>query len=143
MKILRGQKGAAAVEFAIILPILVVLLFGIIEFGVLLYDKAVITNASRVGARAGTVFRSDPVSGDYAPLSNGEITNIVTSYLSNHLITFGSSSPPTITAISCQDSGDLLPVTVQYHYDFLVLPNFIASLAGGINIGAEAVMRCE
>jgi Flp pilus assembly protein TadG len=36
------------------------LLFGIIEFGIILYDKAMITNASREGARAGIVY-SEPI----------------------------------------------------------------------------------
>ena len=46
-------------EFAIIAPLLFIILFGIIEFGILIYNKAMITNASREGARAGIVF-SDP-----------------------------------------------------------------------------------
>jgi Flp pilus assembly protein TadG len=50
-----NQKGAALLEFAIILPILLLLVFGIIEFGLLFYSKQVITNASREGARAGIV----------------------------------------------------------------------------------------
>ena len=43
-----GQKGAAAVEFAIVMPLLVLLTFGIIEFSILFYNKAMVTNASRV-----------------------------------------------------------------------------------------------
>jgi len=140
---LKNQGGSSAVEFAIVLPILVLLVFGIIEFGLLLYDKAVITNASREGARVGIVYRADPTTGDYIPLTEGEITNVVTNYLSNHLVTFGTPSPANILPDQCQDSGDLLTVTVQYHYDFLVIPNFITNLTGGINLGAETVMRCE
>ena len=56
----RNQRGASAVEFALILPILICVLFGIVEFGLLMYDKAVITNASREGARAGIVFSPRP-----------------------------------------------------------------------------------
>jgi Flp pilus assembly protein TadG len=47
---IRDQNGGAAVEFAIILPLLIALLFGIVEFGLLLYNKQIITNASREGA---------------------------------------------------------------------------------------------
>ncbi|MGD8892889.1 MAG: pilus assembly protein, partial [Desulfobacterales bacterium] len=57
--LIEDQNGATVVEFAIILPLLIVFLFGIIEFGLLLYNKQVITNASREGARAGLVVR-DP-----------------------------------------------------------------------------------
>ena len=47
----HNQKGAALLEFAIILPFLLVLVFGMIEFGLIAYNKQVITNASREGAR--------------------------------------------------------------------------------------------
>ena len=51
----NGERGASAIEFAVILPLLLVVLFGIIEFGFVLYNKAVLTNACREGARAGIV----------------------------------------------------------------------------------------
>ena len=54
----KDQTGASAVEFAIILPLLVVFVFGIIEFGLIFYNKAMLTNASREAARAGIVFRA-------------------------------------------------------------------------------------
>jgi len=47
----RGQEGAAAVEFALILPILIFLVLGGIDFGHRLYMQHLITNASREGAR--------------------------------------------------------------------------------------------
>ena len=52
---MKNQRGASAIEFAIVFPLLVLLLFGIIEFSLILYDKVMITNASREGARAGIV----------------------------------------------------------------------------------------
>ena len=55
---INDQKGAVAVEFAFVLPLLVVLLVGIMEFGLILYNQQVITNACREGARAGIVARS-------------------------------------------------------------------------------------
>jgi Flp pilus assembly protein TadG len=54
----KSQKGAAVIEFALILPILLLLLLGTIDGSLALYDKAVITNASREGARAGIVARN-------------------------------------------------------------------------------------
>ncbi len=41
------RKGQALAEFALTAPLLLLLIFGIIEFGILFYNKAVITNASR------------------------------------------------------------------------------------------------
>ena len=47
------ERGAAVVEFAIVLPFLMLLLIGIIELGLLFYNQQVLTNASREGARSG------------------------------------------------------------------------------------------
>src|SRR5512136_2031326 len=133
----RGEAGASAVEFAIILPILVLLIFGIIELSVAFYDKAMITNASREGARAGIVFRVPPVTDD-------EITNIVNTYLGSNLMTFGGPTTANITVTrNGYNPGDELKVSVNYTYTFLLIPNFIASLSGGVNLVAETIMRME
>jgi Flp pilus assembly protein TadG len=136
------QKGAAAVEFAIVLPLLLMLLFGIIEFSVILYDKAMITNASREGTRAGIVYRWP------AKLTEGEIKTVVTNYAKNYLISLGSGSPP-LTAGDIQvtgaggPEGSPLTVRVNYQYTYLVIPNFVAAITGPLNLAAETVMRME
>ena len=77
----RRNRGAALVEFAIILPLLLVILIGILEFGLLFYNKQIITNASREAARAGIAYS------DYS-----QITSIVPQYCQNRMITFGTPS---------------------------------------------------
>ena len=52
---LGSRRGQSAVELALVLPMLFVVIFGAVEFGTAMYDKAVLTNASREGARAGIV----------------------------------------------------------------------------------------
>ena len=54
----ESQKGALAVEFALVLPVLLLLILAIIELSFFLFNRAVITNAAREGARAGIVQRS-------------------------------------------------------------------------------------
>jgi Flp pilus assembly protein TadG len=54
----RGEKGTVLVEMAIVLPILVLILIGTIEFGIVLHDHLVLQNASREGARFGVVGNS-------------------------------------------------------------------------------------
>ena len=51
----RSRRGQALVEFALVLPIILAVMFGAVEFGTALYDKAVITNASREVLRFGVV----------------------------------------------------------------------------------------
>jgi Flp pilus assembly protein TadG len=149
MKCIRkkiGEKGAAVVEFAVVLPLLLLILFGIIEFGVLLYDKAVITNASREGARAAIVYGYDPNLEQIQRLSDAEISAVVTSYVSAKLISFGTGTP--VTTITPPDptqvpSGNPITVTVTYHYDFLIVPAFISNFLGGINLVGATTMRAE
>ena len=50
-----GERGAAAVEFAIVLPILIVLIFGIIDFGLFFYNDLLLTQAARDAARFASV----------------------------------------------------------------------------------------
>ena len=138
---IKNQKGAALVEFAIVLPLLLVLVFGMIEFSIMFYDKAVITNASREGARAGIVY-SYPNR-----ITEGEIEATVGNYVSNKLITFGATTPSaeemtTVTG-QCANAGDVVTVAVTFPYEFLVLPNFITTLTGSIDLSAVTIMRCE
>ena len=51
----KGEDGAAAVEFALLLPLLVVLLFGFIQFGTAFNTRIQATNAAREGARMAVV----------------------------------------------------------------------------------------
>jgi len=136
-KNMHDQKGVAAVEFALILLPLVLLIFGAIEFTTALYDKAVITNASREGARAGIVY-DDPRR------SNSDILDAVNRYCSDNMISLGGASDISTQITRGGDTaGDPLTVRVTYTYNFLVLPNFITSLAPGITMEAETVMRME
>jgi Flp pilus assembly pilin Flp len=51
----RGEDGAAAVEFALLLPLLVLLLFGIIQFGIAFNARIQATNAAREAARTAVI----------------------------------------------------------------------------------------
>jgi Flp pilus assembly protein TadG len=57
-----NERGAAAVEFALVLPLLMLLLFGIIEFGRAYNAKVTLTHAAREGARALAVDDGDPIA---------------------------------------------------------------------------------
>jgi Flp pilus assembly protein TadG len=144
-KKLRANGGQAIIEFAFVLPLLCIIVLGIIEFGVLFYDKAVITNASREGARAGIVYQD--IDGDrvYDPHSYNDIKNAVDNYLQGKLITFGVSPPSWTTNLLANEAispGGRVDVQVVYTHRYLVLPNFLG-LGNTINISAETIMRVE
>ena len=149
--IMRDENGGSLIEFAIIAPLLFVILFGIIEFGVLLFDKAMLTNASREGARAGIVYDFDSSTGTNHP-DNATIIAAVQQYCQDYLISFDSSSAVNIAisrsgSPSLDSAGDQLTVNVTYPFRFLVFSNVLALLGGGINdnlnLQAETVMRME
>jgi Flp pilus assembly protein TadG len=147
MEIFKRQKGVAAVEFALILPVFSILVFGMIEYSLFLYDQQMITNASREGARAGIV--SSP-----SALTDDEITTIVDNYVGNKLVNFGAVNSPT-TTIQRESAdgttfvfGDDLTVIVTYTYEFLLFPALVTNLMGvttdgTIDLVATAVMKME
>lgn len=158
--ITRNQNGATAVEFAIILPVLILVLFGIIEFGLVLFNKQIITNASREGARAGIVNR-DPVV--RFRTETPFIEDVVSNWLAGHLVTFGDTDGAEIVVeIWDNDLGDFdevndidpvnrctvfecpLRVTVKYDYEFLVLSLPLRFLGfGSIILDGTSEMRME
>jgi Flp pilus assembly protein TadG len=142
------ERGASAVEFALVLPVLMLILFGIIEFGFIMYDKALITNASREGARRGIVY-SENTAGIPVAVPASDITNIVSSYCASYLVSLGTgtATPSTTVTGNCAVPGNSLTVAVSYPYTFLVLPDlgrsYGGSLSGGITLSGTTVMRCE
>ncbi|MFZ2171118.1 MAG: TadE/TadG family type IV pilus assembly protein [Methylococcaceae bacterium] len=140
------QKGAAMVEFAIVLPLFIVLVFGIIEFSLMLFDQAVITNASREAARSAIAFRNPK-------LTIAQIKDVAINYCSTHLISFGAGAIPSVDILPkpspltdpiTNTAGASITTTVTYPYNFLVF----SGLTGGLidnpkTLSATTVMNNE
>jgi Flp pilus assembly protein TadG len=56
---IRDERGQTMVEFALVVPILCLVLFGVLQFGALYNDYVTLTDASRVGAREAAVSRHE------------------------------------------------------------------------------------
>lgn len=129
---LQNNRGVAAVELAFCLPILVLLVCGSIEFGLLFYNQQVITNASREGVRAGIV----------AGTVDADIMQIVENYCNGRMINLNGTNELQADAVtvSAPDGNDDLTVSVIYDYNFLF---------GGIlgftekTLSAQTIMRME
>jgi Flp pilus assembly protein TadG len=141
---LNDQRGGALIEFVIVLPILLLLVAGIVDFGILFYNKQVITNASREGARAGIVYQLDEYDNKIVP----DIPQIVQTYCDGRLWTSGGSSSPTTTVpdVASLSYPSDLTVTVSFTYRFLL--SSILNMLGGnfgptLDISAATVMRME
>lgn len=136
----RFGRGVAAVEFALILPLLLVILFGIIDFGLMLYDKAVITNAAREGARAGIVLRNPR-------LTKAEIEAVANNYCRGAVLRIAEPAPCTATATlpSPVAFGAELVVRVDYTYEGPIMR--LIQLVGGqlsiVDMSSVARMKYE
>ena len=127
------QRGAAAVELALVLPLFLVLIFGTVEFGLALHAKGLLASAAREGARFGVVFTTPRKT-------EAEIQARVQNYLSQT----GFAGPVAITVAGAGgNSGDPLRVTIQYDYRLRVLPRFINGMLGRIDLRTDTIMRME
>ena len=121
----KGQFGGAAIEFALIFPILIALIMGILEFGLILHMKNVLANASREGARNAIIM----VLGRDSTSVQTAAEDSVNTFLDNSGWDHGEGSDITIE-ITDQDgntpvpekSGDSVRVSVTRTYTYLILP---------------------
>ena len=131
-----NQKGATAVEFAIVLSLLITLIFGIIEFGLFIFNRQIITNAAREGARSGIIARA-------VRLPDSEIKKKVREYAAQYLITFGDdvlTDDDIVIPARCLKFQCDLEVQVNYKYKFLFLSNMGI---GSIDLQATSAMKME
>lgn len=129
MNVLKNQSGQALVEFAIILPILILIIMGILQFGMMLNTYLTIENASREGARTGIVGSSD-----------AEIKNLITD-ISPTL----DSRDLTVTITpqgASRQSGTTLTVKVSYNYK-LTVPIISSIFNNAIVLNGQTSMRIE
>lgn len=145
---LSSEKGAAIVEFALIVPLLLLLIFGMIEFGILLYNQHMLTNASREGARRGIVSAGETG----ARITKAEISEVINAYCENRLITFGENNAPVIKcylngeerdAMDDAEFGDTLAVSASFNYDFLLVPALMEGFVEVMGLSAQATMKYE
>ncbi len=127
----RGnRRGAAVVEFAVVVPVFLTLVFGMIEYGRMVMVQQIITNAAREGARVAILTTA----------TTSSVTSTVTTYLSNVSITGStvtvSPNPPTSAAAG---TGVTVTVSIPYSTVSWMTPLFL----GSKTLTASAVMRTE
>jgi Flp pilus assembly protein TadG len=121
----REERGAAAVEFALILPILVVLVFGIIAFGYMLSFRQALSQAAAEGGRAAAVRPAGTSSGDRLTAARMAVNDALDAYgvecTSGGGLTHsgGPSGACTITIGACSSGptgAQCAKVTLDYPY---------------------------
>jgi Flp pilus assembly protein TadG len=114
-RIVRREEGQALVEFALVAPILFLILFGIVQFGIAFKHSIALTDAVRAGARKATVSRTlaDPTSATKSAVLNA----------ASDL----NPSKVNVTVASSWTPGANVTVTATYPYAINILGIVVAS----------------
>lgn len=124
-----GERGAAAVELALVLPLLLFVLFAVIDFGRLLNAQLTLTEAAREGARAAALGQSADARVQSTATNLHGVTDTVT--------TCPPGGSPTADAV----------VVTSMKFSFVtplaaVAPLFGATLNGSLTLTGKGVMPC-
>jgi Flp pilus assembly protein TadG len=124
MRSTAGERGAAAIEFALILPILVILVFGVIEFGRVFNAQISITNAAREGARSMAIHNN---------AVNAKVAARDAAPALSPLLSLASVDVSPATCVS----GSSVTVTTHYTVDFVT-----GYFGANIPLTGKGVMQC-
>ncbi len=131
----NGEKGQALAEFALLIPIFLILLFAIVDFGMGFYSLITVTNSAREGARLGAVAATQQ-----------DIIDRV--YQTSDLPSEDINMTVTVTNAQGQP-GDSVVVQVDYDYDLITpLAGLVQLVSGNIlgptlTFSSTAEMRLE
>ncbi len=126
MRKLCAERGAAAVEFALVLPVLIILVLGIVEFGRAFQVQATLAAAAREGVRTMAIE-------DDAAAARAAARAVSTSL--NPALTDADIQ---VNPASCAASAGNATVTITYHQPF-----FTSFFGSGLDLTGEGVMRCH
>jgi Flp pilus assembly protein TadG len=135
MKSKKGnrQKGVAAIEMALMLPILLLLVLGICDWSLLMFRQQVLTNAVREGARQGIVL------GNPRP-TTADIINVINTYLTDAGLDPGNAGVNVTGAGGA--TGTNLNVQLNFPYEFIVLDH-LPGVNAITNLNAASTMILE
>lgn len=128
----RRQRGVASVEMITVLPVLLLLLFGTIDFGLLFRDWMLLGHSARVAARTATMFHN--------PCNQGTIRALATADGMAALAQADVDGNIDVTGPVC--SRGLVTATATFNYQPAMLGAFVPSL-NQIPLTAAVVMRGE
>ena len=141
----RSEKGAALLEAAITIPILLLIAVGIFEFGRAYQTWQVVTNAAREGARIAVL--PDPTPGVAEQRVRDYLEAGSLKYTADDDVVVDVEEADTITVNGAAVSASR--VTVDYPFQFMVLGGVVklvspqSELGGDLTMRGEAVMRNE
>jgi Flp pilus assembly protein TadG len=132
-----GRSGQALVEFALIAPILLLLVFGLVDFARAWSAHHVITDAAREGTRMLVIANPD--------IGTAEAKAAIESRMASAGLKTASATVTFNPANGEPARGDPMTVTIQYPYDFWILGPFINWATGDrtVDLVSTITMRGE
>jgi Flp pilus assembly protein TadG len=124
MRRLRSERGATAVEFALVVPVLLILLIGVIEFGRVYNTQLQLTAAARESVRVMAIQKQPATARSAALAAAPGLTPALT------------AANVTVTPESCSSTTD---VTVTISYSVSLVSGLFAD---AVPLTGRAVMRC-
>jgi Flp pilus assembly protein TadG len=124
------QAGAEIVEFLITLPVILIVLAIIVDFGVAFSDQTILTNATRAAVREVVQGASDAQA--------QQIADQITTSLISH----SATDPMPLVSVNRigTNPGDRVSVSITHEFDFFLLPHFLGAITD-IDLTATSVMR--
>ncbi len=143
-----AERGQSLAEFALILPILLILIFGVIEFGMVLRSYIEVTNATREGARLASI---GATPGAYptncTPTSDGTVVGQTCAALAG--LNLANVASVSVSYPNGNISGQKAIITAKYVYHFFTPVGGLMRLFSGgslnnqITLTSTTVMRLE
>jgi|ERR1041384_1590430 len=139
----ESDRGSIIVEFALMLPVMAIMLIGILDMGLLIREHQIVQNAAREGARFSSLPEND-VCCTNPTATLQAVKDRVTGYLAQENITVDSSNVSVNQSKTMTMSGGITAyaseVTVSYTRDMMILGAPFLSF-GTVTLTGTAVYR--
>jgi Flp pilus assembly protein TadG len=136
-----GRSGQAVVEFALILPLFMLLVFGTLEFGRAYYDMHLITNAARGGARVGSL--PGKVESDVTSAVNASMNSVgLPGTWSTAVVVKDTGGVVRTGGLAAAQEDDTVAVTVSYGFSFFS-GHILPGVSGALTLKGRCVFRHE
>jgi Flp pilus assembly protein TadG len=139
-RLIKNQRGAALLETAITLPLILLVAVAIFEFGRAYQTWQVLTNAAREGARIAVI----------SGTTDQQVTDAVRSYMTSGRLTSAASAGVNINRNTPMGANTASSITINYPFSFIVLNPVARLVVSGSNTGSAeftmqsvAIMRNE
>jgi Flp pilus assembly protein TadG len=129
----RSERGAALIEMALTLPLLLLVTMGAVEFGRAYQHWQVLTNAAREGARIAVLPGVD----------DDAVKTRVTTYMTAGRLSTPGAATITVTRNTALGPGTASTVVVDYPFTFIMLQPVAQLVAGGPAVGAPLTMSAS